>query len=177
MEFLLGLIGLAAVVVVAVWAYIKQQGECDLVFVVDQRSDFALVQQTEDVAVFSCVVPFVNQGPQDGTIMDCFTRHLLPFEQYDGVQVLSRIELETARRTDGYFEALIVPKGTGQAMVVTVQLTATGGDIREALRYMVDMPVEIYCQIVGRGDWYVTKTRLVMTREEIAAAAGITLAE
>ncbi|MGI6091539.1 MAG: hypothetical protein GX348_10145 [Veillonellaceae bacterium] len=173
MEFLFGLIVLVVVVVLSVWIYIVRQGDAEFEFLVDQRTEFTLVDMTENTATFSCKVPFVNKGTQDGTIMDAYTRHLLPYEQYDGVEVNSRLELETAPRTDGYFEALIVPKTTGQAVIVTVKLTAKNGNIREALGQMVDMPIDIVYQIVARSEWYITKNRLVMKSQEIAKAAGL----
>jgi hypothetical protein len=174
-ELLLILLIAAAVAAIALWLFIARQGDAEMEFLIDQRTDFRLEEMSGDRAVFSCVVPFVNKGTQDGTIMDCFPRHLLPQEQYDAVEVSSRLELETRRRSDGYFEALIVPKTDGNAVIVTVALTARQGDIRKALEDMVDMPVEIYSQIVGRGNFYVAKQRLVMTADEIAAAvkAGV----
>lgn len=170
MELLLFILIAAVVVAVALWLFIARQGDAELEFLVDQRTDFKLDEINGDRAVFSCVVPFVNKGTQDGTIMDCFPRHLLPQEQYDAVEVSSRLELETRRRSDGYFEALIVPKTDGNAVIVTVIFTAKQGDIRQSLAAMVDMPVEIYFQVVGRGKWYVTKQRIVMTAGEVAAA-------
>lgn len=173
MDFLLGLIVLVIVVVLAVWLFIARQGDAEFEFLVDQRTDFSLVEMTDKDAVFSCKVPFINKGTQDGTIMDAYTRHLLPHEQYDGVEVYSRLELEKAPRTDGYFEALIVPKTTGETVVVTVKLTAKGSNISEALARMVDMPIDIVYQVVARGEWYITKNRLVMKSAEIAKAAGL----
>lgn len=173
MNFFLGLILLIILIVLAVWLFIVRQGDAEFEFLVDQRTDFTLVEMTDNAAVFSCKVPFINKGTQDGTIMDAYTRHLLPYEQYDGVEVNSRLELETAPRTDGYFEALIVPKTTGQTVIVTVKLTAKTGSVTEALNKMVDMPIDIVYQVVARGEWYITKNRLVMKASEIKKAAGL----
>lgn len=170
MEFLLFLSIAVAVVAAALWLYIVRQGDAEFEFLVDQRTDFRLEDISRDKAVFSCVVPFVNKGSQDGTIIDCFPRHLLPQEQFDAVEVSSRLELESRRRADGYFESIIIPKTDGNAVIITVTLTAKQGDIRKALADMVDMPIEIYCQIVARSDWYVAKRRLVMQADEVAAA-------
>ncbi|MDT8899942.1 hypothetical protein [Anaeroselena agilis] len=170
MELLLFLVMAAAVVAVVAWLFIARQGDAEFDFLVDQRADFKLEEKSGDRAVFSCVVPFVNKGTQDGTIMDCFPRHLLPQEQFDAVEVSSRLELESRRRSDGYFESLIVPKTDGGAVIVTVVFTAKRGDVRQALADMVDMPIEIYFQIVARGRWYVDKRRVVMTADEVAAA-------
>lgn len=170
MELLLFFVVAAVALAIAVWLFIARQGDAEFEFLVDQRTDFKLEEMSGNRAVFSCVVPFVNKGTQDGTIMDCFTRHLLPQEQFDAVEVSSRLELETRRRSDGYFEALIVPKTDGNAVIVTVTFTAKQGDIRQALAGMVDMPVEIYFQVVARGKWYVDKQRVVMMADEVAAA-------
>ncbi len=170
MELLLIILLAAAVAAVALWLFIARQGDAEFEFLVDQRTDFKLEEMSGDRAVFSCVLPFVNKGTQDGTIMDCFPRHLLPQEQFDAVEVSSRLELETRRRSDGYFEALIVPKTDGNAVIVTVIFAARNGNIRQALADVVDMPVEIYFQVVARGKWYVAKQRLVMLAEEVAAA-------
>lgn len=170
MDFLLLLLVIILAVVVVVWLYIARQGDASFDFVVDQRTDFKLTQLTSDKAVFSCVVPFVNRGTQDGTIMDCYTRHLLPQEQFDGVKVESWLALDSRLRDDGYFEALIVHKTTGGNIVMTVVLTARQGDIRAALSEMVDMPIDIVYQVVARSKWYITKQRMVMTADEIARA-------
>ncbi len=167
---MLFLVVAAAVLAVATWLFIARQGDAEFEFLVDQRTDFKLEELNGDKAVFSCVVPFVNKGTQDGTIMDCFPRHLLPQEQFDAAEVSSRLELETRRRSDGYFEALIVPKTDGNAVIVTVAFTAKRGDIKQALAGMVDMPIEIYFQVVARSNWYVDKQRVVMKADEVAAA-------
>jgi len=172
-EFLIGLLVVAGLIVLAIWFYIANQGDAEFEFQVNQRTLFEVSDVTENTATFKCKVPFVNKGPQDGTIMDCYTRHLLPYEQYDGVEVYSRLELESAPRTDGYFEAIIVPKKTGQTVIVTVALFAKDGDIKQALANMVDMPIDIVYQVVARSDWYITKNRMVMSADEIAQAMGL----
>lgn len=173
MEFLIGLLLLAGLFAVAIWLFVTRQGDAEFEFLVDQRTDFAVVEMTAGTATFSCKVPFVNKGTQDGTIMDAYTRHLLPQEQYDAVEVNSRLELESAPRTDGYFEALIVPKTTGQTVVITVKLTAKNGDIQQAIADMVDMPVDIVYQIVARSNWYIHKARIIMKVAEIKGVAGL----
>lgn len=171
MEFLIVLVVLAVVAAVAIWLFIAQQGDAEFEFIVDQRTDFILEDVTEKTAIFSCKVPFINKGSQDGTIMDAYPRHLLPYEQYDGVDVSSRMELTTAPRTDNYFEAVIIPRGTGGIVVITVTFTAKEGGIREALGQMheltVDMAIDIVYQIVARSPWYIHKVRMIMTCDEI----------
>lgn len=176
MDFLTVLLAAALLLVVAVWLYIARQGDAEFTFLVDERTKFTLVEKTKDTATFAADVPFINSGTQDGTIMDAYTRHLLPEEQYDGVEVISRLELCTARRSDGYWEAYIVPKGTGKSVIVTVKFTAKNGDITEALKEMPDMSIDIVYQVVARTPWYIAKApRIVMTHDEIIQALNINL--
>ena len=174
MEFLSILVVLMIVLALGVWLFIARQGDAEFEFIVAQRTDFVLEDLTDKTATFSCKVPFINKGSQGGTIMDAYPRHLLPYEQYDGVEVSSRMELSTAPRTDNYFEAVIIPQGTGGTVVITVKFTAKEGNIQEALGQMaeltVDMAIDIVYQIVARSPWYIHKTRMVMTCDEIMSA-------
>jgi len=173
-EFLMILVLLVVIVLIAVWLFIARQGDAEFEFIIDQRTDFILEDLTDKTATLSCKVPFVNKGTQGGTIMDAYPRHLLPYEQYDGVEVSSRMELSTAPRTDNYFEAVIIPQGTGGTVVITVKFTAKAGGIQEALGQMselnVDMPIDIVYQIVARSLWYIHKKRMIMTCDEIMRA-------
>ena len=174
MEFLMTVMSVMVLVAVAVWLFIAKQGDAEFEFKVGERTQFVLEELTEKTATFSCAVPFVNKGSQGGTIMDAYPRHLLPCEQYDGVEVSSRMELTTAPRTDNYFEAVIFKSGMGGTVVITVKFTAKAGDIVEALTAMhelcVDMPIDIVYQIVARTPYYIHKTRMIMTCDEIMNA-------
>ncbi|EIW20834.1 hypothetical protein SAMN04515679_1671 [Pelosinus fermentans] len=174
MEILVTIVIIAIIMAIAVWLFIAKQGDADFEFKVNERTEFKLVDQTEKTATFSCEVAFINKGSQDGTIMDAYPRHLLPYEQFDGVDVNSRMELTTALRTDNYFEAVIIPKGTGGIVIVTVTFTAKTGNIKDALQNLydlsVDMPIDIVYQIVARTPWYIHKARMIMSCDEINRA-------
>ena len=170
MGFLIVLLIIVLVGAVGVWLFIAKQGNSNFKFIVEQRTDFILKGITKESATFSATVPFVNNGTQDGTLMDVFPRHFLPCEQFDAVDTDSRLTLDSANRTDGYWEAYIVPVTTGGAIILTVKFTAKSGDIKAALNDMVDMPIDIVYQVVDRGLWYLAKERLVMTADEIHKA-------
>ena len=174
MEFLMILVVLIVIVIIAVWLFIAKQGDAEFEFLVGERSNFILDELTDKTATLTCKVPFINKGSQGGTIMDAYPRHLLPYEQFDGVEVNSRMELSTAPRTDNYFESVIFLKGTGGIVNITVTFTAKEGGIRDALEQMaelsVDMPIDIVYQIVARAPWYIDKKRMVMTCKEIMMA-------
>lgn len=153
-----------------VWLFVVFQGDAQFEFLTAQRTPFELDKLTQESAVFSCKVPFINKGSQAGTIMDAYTRHLLPFEQFKEAEVFSRLTLEKLYREDGYWEAVIIPKGTGGTVIVTVAFQAKSGDIKADLSQMVDMPIDIIYQVVARSPWYLDKARIVMTSEEISQA-------
>lgn len=169
------ILGALLLALLAVKLFIAAQGDAEFVFEVEKRSRFTVSAETEQELELTCRVPFVNKGSQDGTIMDAYPRTLLPYEQFDLVEATGRLELETAPRVDNYFEALIVPKGTGGAVNVTLRLKDRSGEgLRAALDKMaanrVDLPVDVVYQIVARSDWYIHKQRLVLASEELAEA-------
>lgn len=170
MDFLYGLFVVALLIVGAVWAYIHSKGDCYFEFLVDQRTKFEPIEIKENYVVFSCQVPFVNKGAQDGTLIDVHLRTLLPKEQYDKVEVDGRLNNAEDPRNDHYWEAVIIPYGTGGSAVINVRLTAFDGDIRAALAEMVDMPMYIVYEVVGRRPIVVYKTYMVMTMEETRGA-------
>lgn len=174
MDFLAFLLIIAGVVLLAVWLFIARQGDAEFAFLVDQRTEFKVDELSQSRAVLSCKVPFLNKGTQDGTLMDVFTRHQVPFEYFDACQVQSRLTIESNPRNDGYWEAMIIFKTTGDTIVVTLTFTAKDGetDIRQVFDQMVDVPVDIFYQVVARSDWYVTKTRLVASAEELKQAVA-----
>lgn len=170
MSFLLSLIALVAIIAIAIWLYLLKQGDAEFVFLTDSRTDFKLKEISQEKAVFVSQIPFVNRGTQDGTLIDVFPRHLLPIEYYSAVKVESKLTLASQPRPDDYWEAVIINYGKGDAVILTVTLTAKDGDIVNALKEMVDMPIDIVHQVVARCNWYMSKARLVMRSEEVAAA-------
>ena len=170
MEVIAFLLIVAGVGLLAVWLFVVRQGDAQFDFLVDQRTPFALQEVTPSKAVFVATIPFVNKGTQDGTIMDCYPRHLMPCEYYDECYIESRLTIESAQRHDGYWEANIVFKKHSDAIILTIGFTAKAGDIRQALQTLPDMPVDIVYQIVARSDWYITKQRLVVPAAELQAA-------
>jgi hypothetical protein len=167
-KLLLILISGSALVFLLICLYIINQGNAKFELLKNQRSPFSLAALTKESAKFETIIPFINSGSQDGTITDFFPRHLLPQEQFDKVKVETFLSRTTAERSDGYWEAIIVPKKSGETIKLTVVFTAKDGDILSALKEMVDMPISFVCHIVSRGEWYLQKYDIVMTRKEIA---------
>jgi hypothetical protein len=169
-ELLAFIVVAAGVLVLGVWLYILRQGDAEFEFIVEQRTDFRLDELTKNSAIFSCKIPFVNKGSQDGTIMDCYPRHLMPKEYFNKVDINSRLTVESNPREDGYWEAIIVFKTTGDAIVLTVKFTAKEGNIVDAMQGFPDMPVDLVYQVVARSDWYITKTRVMVPAAELQQA-------
>ncbi|MDU2064136.1 MAG: hypothetical protein E6713_04770 [Sporomusaceae bacterium] len=170
MDALMIILLLIILFIAAVWLYIARQGDAEFVFLVEEHTPW-IVEDLDDRSVtFTAKVPFINKGRQGGTIMDAYTRHLLPCEQYDAVTVQSQLTSEAMFRTDGYWESVIFTPNEGGRAIVTVKLTAKEGTIQAAMTDMVNMPVEIVYQIVARSDWYITKNRLLFVAEEAREA-------
>jgi len=169
-ELLAVLILLVGLGILGVWIYIVRQGDAEIEILTAQRTELQLVSVEDGKGVFSAQIPLFNLASQDGIILDAFPRHLLPQEQYDAARVESRLELLTAPREDGYFEAVIIEGNKGNTLVLTVALTAKNGSLAEAVASMADMPVELYYQVVGRGECALHKERLVLPAAEFKTA-------
>jgi hypothetical protein len=164
--------------VLAYRVYVYNLGDVDVKFADAAKSPLKAVRQDEKTVVLRSAVEMANQGKQIAVIIDCFTRHLLPYEQFDGVKAASRVMREDAPREDDYFEAYLLKQNTKINLIVEFSLTARKDEtIKDALSRMVDLPVEIHYQMETRNGLFHKKLRLEFTAQEIAAAAGATLQE
>ena len=170
MEIVLGLLVIAIIISVSIWLYISCQGDTNIVFLTEQKTKFVLHKLEGNYATFVAKVPFVNKGSQEGIIMDAFARHQLPREQYDAVSVSTRMTLEANPREDDYWEAVIIPIKKGGAVQVYVTLKVEKGTVDEALIGMVDMPIDLIYQELGRSPWQLRKARIILLRDEVKQA-------
>lgn len=156
--------------------YLHQAGTECIVVKMGGQEEFKLEHITDKTMDMSCELEIANIGKQCGTIMDCFVRQQLPYEQYDGVQVTGKAELKGAPREDDYFESVLIEKGESICVLVRVSLTARKGlPLKQALQKMVDLPLDVLYTETGRHPWKISKVRLVIPAEKIASLAGVDL--
>ena len=178
MEFLYGLIGIVIVLVLLVKLFLLREGDAIIDVRTDAHTPFIVDELTKDSVTVSTKVEFANIGTQCGTIMDCYVRSLLPYEQFDGVKVEAKAELDGAVREDDYFEAVLIQRKESINVWVKIKITARKtADIKEALVDMVDLPVDLVYQYAARKPWAITKKRIVLKAEDIAKLVGVTLAK
>ena len=129
-------------------------------------------------------VPFqiINDGKQSALVIDVIVRPQLAFEQYDGVSVHGKAEMEGRPREDDYFEAAVLfakgDKSGSNVMNIMAQITLTprkGMTMKKALSGMVDLPIDIVYMFVGRVPCHYEKGRIILTAEQIAEATGTEL--
>lgn len=172
---ILGLIVLAAVFVQLYLAVVGKEK-----VTVHTGAAWELAHKDENKLVLRKKLVFANEGKQCATIMDAMVRSQLPYEQYDGIEVRGKAELEGAPREDDYFEAVLIQK-KGEApdrldIWAEVSLAPRRGlSLTEALSHMVDMAVDFIWQETGRTPCHYEKVRLEISAEEIAKMAGVTL--
>ncbi len=157
---------------------IRAIGDAKVNMKTDERTPLKLDEITSDSISLSTTINVANEGKQCATIMDCYVRQLLPYEQFDGVKVEAKAELKGAPREDDYFEAVLIQKHESIDIIIRVKLTARkNNDIKETLTHMVDLPLDIVYQHVARYPWKLSKKTIVLTAEEITALAGVKLAD
>ena len=162
---------------------------------VDTSAPFTVEEKTAEHLVLSKKLVFSNVGKQCATLMDAIVRPQLPYEQYDGIAVRGKMDRELypreskthatgerIRRADDYFEAVLIqrqgsPTGESQLnLYAMVEFTPRKGlSLDEALVKMVDVPIDIIWQEVGRKPWRYCKVQCILTAEEIAQLAGVQL--
>ena len=54
--------------------------------------------------------------------------------------------------------------------IVSLCFDAQGADIRRAMDQMVDLPLKVVYQVIGRSDWYMAKVLLELPIEEFQKA-------
>lgn len=178
MDFVYFIVGIIVFLAIAIKLFLIKEGDAVIDVRADQHTPFKIDEITKDSVTLSTKVEFANTGTQCGTIMDCYVRTLLPYEQFDGVKAEAKAEWEKAPREDDYFEAVLIQKKGNIHVFVKVKLTARKtDDIKQALVHMVDLPLDLVYQHTGRHPWKISKKRIVLSADEIAGLVGITLAK
>lgn len=157
---------------------IRVVGDAIVKMKVDEHSPFVVDEMTQNSISLSTTINVANDGKQCATIMDCYVRQLLPYEQFDGVKVEAKAELKGAPREDDYFESVLIQKKESIDIIIRVKLTARkNNDIKQTLTHMVDLPLDIVYQHAARYPWKLSKETIVLSAEEIAKLADVKLAD
>ena len=171
-----GLVVAAAAGVGIVWIYLKNRGQEKVVPKLVSRTPFKIEARDEKSVTLSTTIEFRNEGKQSAMIVDAICHPLLPFEQYDGMDVRGKAEREGVPREDDYFEALVIEHQQSANLVAKVTLTARKNlSLQEAVRHMVDFPVEFLYREVGRTPMHWSIARIILPAEELANLVGVEL--
>ena len=135
------LVGLFILGVIIVGVYISIQGDAVMRLLVKQRTKAVLDKVYADRIDFSLEVPFDNVGKQEGTILDAYMRIYLPQEQYSDVLLRGKVNREGYLREDDYFEAMLVPAGTGEKFVLRFEAYAKNGKSVEMTEIQSELPL------------------------------------
>ncbi len=163
-----GLMALIILAVAVVALYIFMKGDAKMLFKMKERTQAVKVSADEKRLDFEVEVPYVNIGKQGATILDAYMRIYLPQEQYDDVLLRGKVNLKGALRNDDYFEAVLVPRGTGKTMVLRFEAYAKNGKtIAEAMANIPDIDVALFADCRGRGELYTAKNFFTLTAKEM----------
>ena len=177
LTILIGLSVAAAVVILAVAMFLNGRKE-KVVPKLESRTPFKIESRDEKSVTLSTTIEFRNEGTQSAMIVDAICHPLLPFEQYDGMNVRGRAEREGVPREDDYFEALVIEHQQSVNLVAKVTLTARKNlSLEEAVAHMVDFPIEFIYREVGRTEMHWSIARVILTAEELAKLVGVKLVE
>ena len=164
------LIALIILGVIVVGGYISIQGDAVMRLLTKERTQAALDKKAAERVDFSLEVPFDNIGKQEGTILDAYMRIYLPQEQYSDVLLRGKVNREGYLREDDYFEAMLVPAGTGEKFVLRFEAYAKNGkSLEEAMENIPDVDVAVFADCRGRRELYTVKEFFTLTADEMRA--------
>ncbi len=167
---IIALLALVLVGILVVALYIGIQGDAEMRLLPEKRTAVTKDSESAKRLDFSLEVPFDNIGKEEGTIIDTYMRIYLPEEQYDDVLLRGKVNLKGVLRGDDYFEALLVPAGTGNNLVLRFEAYAKNGKtIAEAMKNIPDVDVALYIDCRGRRELFTVKRYLTLTAEEMRA--------
>lgn len=176
MVILEGILVAAVIFCLGIFIFLKNRGQEKVVPKINSRTAFKILARDEKSVTLSTTIEFRNEGKQSAMIVDAICHPLLPFEQYDGINVRGKVEREGKPREDDYFEALVLEHQESVNLVETITLTARKGmTLEEALSHMVDFPIELVYREVGRTPMHWSIARIVLTAEELAQLTGVIL--
>ncbi|WP_196592499.1 hypothetical protein [Pectinatus sottacetonis] len=166
-----------AIIILALALYLawKSIGDADIQFRIEEHSPFALEELNTQKAVFTTKFEVANEGKQCATIMDCFVRSQLPQEQFNKIRVRAKAELAGSPREDDYFEAVLIEKHKKISVIIKIELSVCGNEeenIKEVLKNVVDIPVDVVYQHTARHEASLSKKRLVLPADEINKLCG-----
>ena len=176
MVILEGILVAAVIFCLGIFIFLKNRGQEKVVPKINNRTAFKLLARDEKSVTLSTTIEFRNEGKQSAMIVDAICHPLLPFEQYDGINVRGKVEREGKPREDDYFEALVLEHQESVNLVQTITLTARKNmTLEEALSHMVDFPIELVYREVGRTPMHWSIARVILTAEELTQLTGVTL--
>ena len=162
-----GILLVVVLIAAGVYFYLRNREE-KLVPKLESRTAFEIESRDEKSVTLSTTIEFRNEGTQSAMIVDAICHPLLPFEQYDGMNVRGKVEREGVPREDDYFEALVIEHQQSVRLVAKVTLTARKGlSLQEAIAHMVDFPVELLYREVGRNPMRWSIARVILTADEL----------
>ncbi|TCS79711.1 hypothetical protein [Pectinatus cerevisiiphilus] len=174
---ILGIILVALIIIIGlIYLSWKRIGDADIKFYLEKHTPFVLAEAEKSRVIFTTTFEVANIGKQCATIMDCFVRSQLPYEQFDKVEVRGKAQLAGVPRDDDYFEAVLIQKHEKIEIVIKIELTdRNAGDIKKTLEHTVDIPVDVVYQHTARHEASLSKKRLVLPAKEIASLLNIEL--
>lgn len=165
LEVILAIIVLAFVVV---GVFIMMRGDAEMNFYSKKRTEAVKVSEEGKRLDFNVEIPYDNTGKQEGTIIDTYMRIYLPQEQYNDVLLRGKVNLKGVMREDDYFEALLVPEGTGNTLVLRFEAYARNGkSLKEAMSNIPDVDVALFVDCRGRRELYTKKEIFTLTAAEM----------
>lgn len=155
----------AAVQVHSIWL-----GEAKVDLDLANRKKFRVISFGENDVIFESEFTIANTGKRpDAMVLDAFSRHQLPEEQYDKAIVRTNLEREGYRRSDGYLEAFPFEGMKSEELIYTLSIRSKK-PIIEVINEIPNLKLEVYVSYVGKEDYKIKRWYFMVSREELKQA-------
>lgn len=156
---------------VGIYFLVKQvlsaEGKATVVW--SQHIPWSVQKNRDNQLIFSTIIPVKNETSIDFTLIDVFPRLQLPEEQYKEGVWRSWCRQVESKRTDGYWEAVIVPRTTETAIEIFVVLDSLK-TFDTAMMNLPDFSIDLYWLMVCRNPQRVEWSRLIVSADKLREA-------
>lgn len=165
-EILLLIFGVTASGLAAIGGYFKWQGDADIALLVDKVTKIFCSRQ-KGYYELKFEIPLVNQGKQNGMLMEVFSQPAYCGKIMEQVAITSRCRLKNEEpRKDWYWESVIIKKNTSHTLEGSVIINYQGSS-KQLATELSELTLVFHTKTLGRKKIDLKVNELILNLKEI----------
>ncbi|MCL5773111.1 MAG: coenzyme F420-0:L-glutamate ligase [Firmicutes bacterium] len=144
-------INITAILYIVFAVYTQKLGDCQIELETGKIDNKIYTIINDNRAKFVFHVPISETGKKQlAMIIDCAARVQPEGSKYYGLNINAKVNNLNNPRDDGYFEAIVMKKGSSMTIQITLDIESPGRNIREVINRLneikVDFLYKYYCR-------------------------------